>query len=307
MAKVFGKAQLAFKIESTPGSFETLSTSEVKFPVFDLDFSPDIEINEREPVREFFGPDQPLAGTRFASVSFKVEMAGSGTATTPPPWGDLLKACRFAETIDTDNVNYDPDSSSESTVSIGILRDGIMYKIAGATGSFNIIGEAGKPAVIEFTFVGVYLGYDDQSLFDATYPTVQPPLVLGASIDIGGDTPIISKFEITVENENSKEVSCGSSSGGVRTLITNRKISLKLDPEMVAKSTRDWFAKLTGTDTEQASIQWGSSAGNTFTLTMPSVKVTSLGDAEREGIYVNEVEFMVLPDSGNDELEIKQS
>jgi hypothetical protein len=54
---------------------------------------------ERDFVRPWFGGSGYIRVENYAMVSFETELAGSGTAATPPPWGALLKACNFSETI----------------------------------------------------------------------------------------------------------------------------------------------------------------------------------------------------------------
>ncbi len=54
---------------------------------------------ERDFIRPYFGGSGSIRVENYISLSFDTEIAGSGTAATPPEWGALLKAANFSETI----------------------------------------------------------------------------------------------------------------------------------------------------------------------------------------------------------------
>lgn len=55
----------------------------------------------RDLVRPYLGNDQQIPVNTHVSVSFDVEMSGSGVAGTPPAYGVMLRACGLAETAVT--------------------------------------------------------------------------------------------------------------------------------------------------------------------------------------------------------------
>jgi hypothetical protein len=57
------------------------------------------DIVQRELIRPYLGNyEQLLANTRV-QVTFEVELAGSGTAGTPPAYGPILRSCALSETL----------------------------------------------------------------------------------------------------------------------------------------------------------------------------------------------------------------
>ena len=87
------KRLIVAKIESTYGTDPT-PTGANAILVRNLEITPlEAETVNRDLVRPYLGAsDQLLAQTRV-SMTFEVEMAGSGTAGTAPAYGPLLKAC----------------------------------------------------------------------------------------------------------------------------------------------------------------------------------------------------------------------
>ena len=92
----------------------------------------------RDLVRGYLGGSEQLVGTNYVEVSFTLELAGSGTATTPPAWGRVLKACGFAETVAAASVDYLPTSAFGASTSATIYYyvDGQVHRLVGARGTF---------------------------------------------------------------------------------------------------------------------------------------------------------------------------
>ena len=98
-----------------------------------------------------------LVANKRVSVTFEVELAGSGAAGTAPAFGPLLKACGLSETIvASTSATYAPVSSSFDSVTIHCFYDGVRHKITGARGSVTFNFVAGQFAVASFNFIGIY-------------------------------------------------------------------------------------------------------------------------------------------------------
>jgi hypothetical protein len=139
------KRLIVAKIESTYGTDPT-PTGANAILVRNLEITPlEAETVNRDLVRPYLGAsDQLLAQTRV-SMTFEVEMAGSGTAGTAPAYGPLLKACGLSETVVVStSVTYAPVSSSFSSVTLYMNVDGILHKITGARGTFTLSGEVSQ-------------------------------------------------------------------------------------------------------------------------------------------------------------------
>src|SRR6266576_235483 len=65
-----------------------------------LKFSPlKVTSEDRAIMRPYYGNSEQIPVSEEMSVTFDVEVAGSGTAGTAPKWAPLIRACGFAETL----------------------------------------------------------------------------------------------------------------------------------------------------------------------------------------------------------------
>jgi hypothetical protein len=103
----------------------------------ELDVTPlEVELIDRELITGSFGNTEKVRGARMSRATFSVEMAGSGTATTPPRFGRLLRACGFSETATT-SVLYAPISATFESVTLAFYAD------ASATRSVVLVAPVG--------------------------------------------------------------------------------------------------------------------------------------------------------------------
>lgn len=95
MTKLTKKRQLAAKIESIEGTAETLAAADAKLLAYSPKATPEPQVFDRSPVNDSFSKFGKVIGSRPIGLTFGLEMRGSGTATTEPQFGKLLKACGF--------------------------------------------------------------------------------------------------------------------------------------------------------------------------------------------------------------------
>jgi len=91
------KTQVAIKNESTEGTVNTPVAADAAFNIFETGFTADIEQFERNPFRASVGSRASIAGVKTGSITYTTELAGSGSATTAPPFGPALQSCGFAK------------------------------------------------------------------------------------------------------------------------------------------------------------------------------------------------------------------
>lgn len=164
-------AHVGIKAEAVPGTAET-SFADADFPVliYEPDFVPDQQNEERNPVSQFYGREEDVAGLRKGSIPFQTEMfAALNHVTTPPPWAPFALACGWAiktsETLTLSAVSSAfvagetvTDGSGTGIVTRGLSAAGPLrvYTTAGTFGSSGAItgslGGAGTisagPAVV---------------------------------------------------------------------------------------------------------------------------------------------------------------
>lgn len=97
----------------------------------------------RDFIRPYFGSGGDIRVENYVKLDFEIEAAGSGTAGTPPKYGDLLKSCNFSETITAAAITGTGQAGGSTTTivleagasAIDGFYDGMSIDITGGTGN----------------------------------------------------------------------------------------------------------------------------------------------------------------------------
>ncbi len=149
------KNVLAAKVEAEEGTPETLTGAEC-IRVYDLTWTPNVEMIDRPIGRSTIGKGRKLVGRSSAQMAFKVEFIGNHAAGAEPEWDPLVQACSFALTAGASDITYKPTSVSENvpSVTLGGWIDGIYRELAGARGNVQLMLPVGRMPYLQFTFTG---------------------------------------------------------------------------------------------------------------------------------------------------------
>lgn len=301
------RTQIAAKAETNEGTAETLGSSDALL-VFEPSYDPDIARYKRDPARSTLSQLESLPGERSGKITFIHELVGSGTKGVAPPYGPLLKACGFAETISTGtSVRYDRASASVPSLTLAMYMDGIIKKIWGARGDVKLVLEKGKPGLLHFAFTGADFSLVDGALLTGvSYLAVKPPVFLGAAFTFDSYAAIISKLEIEAGNKVELRDSVNASSGFLSALITEREPKATFDPEMVTVATKDFFGAWRGSTGAALAATLGSTAdtGNMFALSAPKAQIEDLKPADRKAIRTLNITAGLKGNTGDDEFTI---
>ena len=179
-------------------------------------------------------------------------------------------------------------------------------------GKFKISGTAGKRAMVEFEFDGVWQTPTAASVPSFTLPTYLPPILAGMTFTINSvSVPRWSKITLDGGQKVSLREDVGAvdgSSAGTAyhsAIVVDREIKLNIDPELVAQGTKDWFAD------QRAATQYAinmvasrASAGGTIVTIAGSKlqtnKSPNVGD--RDGKAAAELDFTFNATNGDDEI-----
>lgn len=255
--------------------------------------------------RSTFGAQSEINTGPFVTVSFGVELAGSGTAGTAPAWAPLIQACGFTETDGASDVVYAPTNTALKSVTIYFYVDGQQHKIIGCRGNFSLTLARGQIPTIQFTFTGKY-----------TTPTA-----------VANPTPTLTAFQATVAvtDANTPTWSLFGHAGNCesfqfdmgnqvvyRNLINSETIELtdrncrgSCVIEAVAVGTENYFTNVeahAGVTLAAVSIVHGTTAGNIVTIGGPAVQLASLAMNNSDGILTYGMDMIFTPSSGNDEV-----
>jgi hypothetical protein len=154
MSLLTRKRVLLSKIEGTYGVDPTPTATLDALLMSNLTVSPmEMTLTQRQNIKAYMGNNPNVMAAIYAKVSFDVEMAGSGTAGTVPPYDELLRACAMSATTLAVPVTGTATAGGASTITLAAgasavdgAYNGLTVYITGGTGS-------GQSAVIS-SYVG---------------------------------------------------------------------------------------------------------------------------------------------------------
>jgi hypothetical protein len=295
---------LGMAVETTTGTAITLTSSSAQYLVFDPKIVPNI-VNEKREMPGYGGHLQGVPGGCPAKVTFKLELANS------TEFALAMTACRM---VQNSNV-LTPLTTCTTTLTFGLWLDGWYFAAAGCAGKWKITGAAGKRAMVEFEFDGVWQTPVAAAMITGvTLPTYLPPILAAATFTINSvAAPRWSKITIDSGNVVSlrEDVTAvdttGAGTGYHSAAVTDWNPTLQIDPELAAEATLDWFSN------QRAATQWAltmvvsraGASGSIVTIAAPKLqldKSPTVGD--RTGKATAELNFGINAGSGDDEMSI---
>lgn len=313
------KSLLLAKIETTANTDAVPSPTTDAILVYNPSFSNKVNFIERTLVRDDLSPYPSIVGAQVSTVTFDVEVRGSGTPGVAPPWAmKLLPACGMvgqsiaAGSQGSNPLEYAFNPTSDSaaspmkTATLYVYYDGALQKVTGAMGTWSLAGQAGGIAKLSFTFTGMYAGTVDSPLPDSAFnftdptpPTVQlSNLGLGTSYDL-----VVDQFKLDIGNQVQERTDVNGPQGlrGVR--ITDRKPAGSLDPESVLEASHPFWGNQANGVLEALSLRIGQASGNRMTVSCPKVQTTGIAYQDRKGIRAYNLTINPRRNNGNDEIQ----
>ena len=301
------KRLIQVKKESTYGTDSTPAGTDALL-VRNLEITPiEADVVSRDLIRNYLGNSPQLLANTRASITFQVELAGSGTAGTAPRYGAILQACGLSETIvASTSVTYAPVSSSFSSATIYFNNDGIRHILTGCRGTFTMNAEVGQIPTLDFTMVGVYNAPTDTALPTTTYSAQASPLIFKEGntsafqfFSYAGCLQSVS-FDIGNETVYRELVGCTK-----EVLITNRAASGTVMLEAPALATKDFFNLAQTETTGNLTFLHGTTAGNRATFTAGQCDISTPTYGDQDGVQMLNVPYVATPTTaGNDEISL---
>lgn len=257
----------------------------------------------------YMANDHSINTAPYITVTFDVELAGSGAAGTAPQLDSLLRACAMSATVvATTSVTYAPVSQDFESVTLYYNYDGEMQKIIGARGTAVLNMSKGGLPMISFTFTGRYAKPTAVALYDPTYNAVAPlpfssyntttfsvhsQAVIGESLSLDLGVSVVHRNLAGYDGVN----------------IVDRAPTGTVVFDAPTLATKDYFAAIESHNKApvEGAIQvvHGTVAGNIVTINCPQSQLTDLSEQESDGIRSFSSPFIPIPtDAGNDEMSI---
>ena len=298
---------LLAKIESTYNTDPTPSASTDAIMVEELTWANEgLKMIERPAVRPSLAALQQIYGGRLVTITFNVEVKGSGTNDVPPEIGQLLRACSFDEAISAaTSVTYEPVSTGHESITCYVYEDGKLIKVTGCRGNVVWTLEAGNKVMAAFTLTGHVTAQTDVALPAPTFDSTSPVPYIGGAFTIDGFSGVISNLNFDMGVTLAMPASVNGVDGFDEVSIVSRDVNGSIDPLDELVATEDYLDNFTsGKSMALATGAIGGSAGNILTITMPAVYYRDAAPADRDGIAGLALPFGAGENATDDEVSI---
>lgn len=252
--------------------------------------------------RPYFGSSRSVPVGLYATLSFDVELQGSGAAGTAPTWGPLLRACGVAQTINAGvSTVYNPITASPESVALHFHIDSDRHVLLGSRGTCTFALNAQNLPYIKFVFTGLFSQPSAQAMPTPTYIAPEPGVATSVNtptFTIGGTAMILRSFELMLNGKIEPRMLIGSET--IR--LIDRMETAKAQVEAVALATYNPWTTATAGTIKAISLVHGTVAGKIATLSLPYCTQRRLtGFAIEQDIAEWPLEFDVNPSAGNDQ------
>ncbi len=308
------EAQIAQEVEAAQGTAETLLAAD-QFIASDITLTPSWTNTANEGQTGFLSKEPGVSGIQTATLAFTMALKGSGTAATPPMFGELLLGCGWSETINgATDVTYVP-ASPDTTLTLGVNVPGagadvLSYVLVGCMGTVVFTLKAGELYSAAFTFTGVGPTVTDGATLAApvSWESTAPQAFIGAAFLMH---TVAVPFE-TITIDMGQEVgirpdpSSSSTTGAISAQITNRRVTGTVDLEAQKLTDFDVWTKVGSNTLGALDMTPTGLAGNKLDFSLPNVRFHTPTIADRNGIQTTPVSFEALRSAtaGNDEISI---
>jgi hypothetical protein len=304
------KKFLLAKIESTYGTDPSPVAGTNAIQVTNLEVTPIESDNvQAASYQGFIGNSTrgTLVANKRVSVTFEVELGGSGTAGTAPAFGPLLQAAGMSEVVvSSTSVTYAGVSSSFSSATLYCFYDGTRHKITGARGTVTFNMTAGQFPTASFQFIGIYNAPDGTAASTFTVANQAAALEVNdtnvTTCTFHGVTSTrLESIDLALNNALTYKETASSQ----EVLITDRAAGGTAVIEAPVIGTTDFFAKAVASATGASTIVIGATGGNIVTLNAPQTDITGCSYGDTNGVISLSMPYLALPTTaGNNEVSL---
>jgi hypothetical protein len=322
MGRPIRKTVILAKLETTYGTDSTPIGTTDALLISNQSINPLVAQNvDRGVLRASLGGSEQLVGSAYVECSFDIEIAGSGTPTTAPAWGKMLRACGFAETTQTASVDYTPISDisgvASTSLTIYYYLDGQLHKLLGARGTFSLEMGVGERPVFRFRFLGRDGGLTAATNPAATLTAWRTPQVVShansGDVTLGTLTYTAATGVLsggTIFPSRGLRVDVGNNVvyqpllGGETIEITARDCTGALSLDLTAAQAVTAMTDVKANTVTGMGLTHGTTAGNIVVVHAPATQRINPAVEDLNGNAMHTYQLRLVPVSGNDELRI---
>lgn len=300
--------QMASKLETTPGTAETLTSQDNDVRAWDLQVGALDQPMDEDPSKYAngdFSLGESVPGPSSAKISFRTKWAAdtdnatSAAAGDEPRWTKFFKAasCETSAVVNegwgTGFAIYPDAASAEDTMTIGVYEKergsspkALFFSFAGAIGSPSLTVEGtGKPYNVAWEFTGGLSDISDLAV--SAIPTLSAGLVSSEIPDtfqngvvtIGSYSACVSTLEFTLGNTVSPVECVGAATGYEKWGIVEQAPMLTINPTLTRNSNYDFWGNLTTGTIESVLVDT-----ERFRLYIPRAQIMTASIEDADGI-----------------------
>jgi hypothetical protein len=315
------KTTMGLKLENVPGTVETLTAADYGYRWYDISVTPEIAEYARKIARGDMSWDPNIAGKEKVTFRMSVDVhpGGDGSvAVCPPRYFTALRCTKMKQTTHgatgVSLATHADEDRTTCTIEWAAKQEGaspkqLIIRGRGCAGKKRIIqSEVGRPAKVEFEFLGVldWIGTRANAsiLTPASYDTAQSDATRGATINLFGTVQLFEEF--TVDDNNVLELFTdpAKSEGYDACRVADGHPTIEIDPDLLVTDDVDWHSRVTSNTTGAFS----GVMGKNMTLSAPAAQRVGnpANPGERQGHLTDQIRLECQRSSGNDELELLQ-
>lgn len=220
------------------------------------------------------GPTGTIPVDLHHTISFKVEMTGSGSAGTAPRWGRLLRACGCAETLTVGtSVTYNRVNDNFESVTLHLNIGGTLYAMVGARGTAAFDISASGIPYIEFEFTALYVAPADVAIPVPDFSSIPDPVAASDAntpvFTIGGASLVMRSFKLSVANRIEAQFLIGEE----EIVLDGHENAIEARVRAVPMATFDPFAAAAVQDKLAIEIEHGKTAGTIVNIACPRAQM----------------------------------
>lgn len=252
-------------------------------------------------------------GNLRQTLSYELELTGSGAPGTAPAWMEHLEACGMLPPVLTANVSaiqqFALMNTPLSSASVQHWRGLVAFKGVGARGTFSVDFTTGQYPFLKLDLTALLAPQPEQDLAPGV-PTLTrwtPPVEFNAtnsSVTLGNWSPPCRSISFDVSAEivsrnlvNGKYIKRGNHA------ITGRAVI-----ELPTIAQRNYFVELrSGALIGTIEVQHGIVAGNVVNCRLPNCQVTGIELTTTDGEVEATINFAANITTSNNDLTITAS
>lgn len=284
--------------------FDTLVLASMGVPDAMLDvvtiksfsLSVEAEAVDREVVKPTMGMLPHMAGKKTLNLELQVEITPNAALGEAPQYGPLLRMCGLAETLDatpvTGSVIYKPLTKNLETGTIHLYRDGLLWEMDKAVGTFTFDTSIGEVAAFTFTLSSLYKEPTEIALPPWEAAGALDPFVADSTDVVSdGEAILVGAFSFDAGNEVAEHYRVGEHHFSV----SERAPTLTFTKDSLATAT-EWIA-LAAAQKAVLNAQYTQGQGMTFALDAPHGVRESVGYGERNEMITTDLAYRLYEDA----------